>query len=338
VRVYTIAENFALSVKIVSDILTKAHLNASKLAINKQKELVLLKQSKFIGRSLADSVLSQEMFDKSHPYYNDIDEHIKKIPAYEKKDFDECYSKLFTADNAMITVASPIETKDLQKEFSKLLKNLALTKKNDFSDGKQEITFRNEKKVKHIELDTSQTSIAFMLPGAPKNNHDRFSFRLANMVFGSYETFFVNRLVKDIREKHGLAYGIGTLPWNLDLFSGLYGFADTSPENVEKLIERIRAVLKDFVENGITADELEYHKIAYASRHTTASAPQIVNFVNDCRMDNIQLKYANNYLSNYFNLTLEDVNNTIKKYFDCNKILFVTVGKAIHHQKGVTNE
>jgi zinc protease len=327
VSVCTISSNFDFSIDIVSDILTKAHLNPQKLEINKQKVLVDLKQSKFIGRVLADSILSQEMFDKNHPYYCDIDEYIKKIPTYTKSDFESCYKKLFAAEDAMITVASPLENEVLQKGFSRLLKNLSSTKKNNFKDAKQESTFKNMGKTKHVELDTSQTAIVFALPGVPKDSPDRFAFRFANMVLGDHDTFFVNRLVKDIREKHGLTYGIGTSPRDLDLFAGLYGFADTSPENVQKLIERLKVVLKELVEHGITKDELEYHKIAYSSRHTIASAQSVVSFVSNCRIDNTHLKYVNNYLSNYFNLSLEEVNRVIKKYYHPDKILIVTVGK-----------
>jgi zinc protease len=333
VSIYTVSDNFDLSIDIVSDILTKAHLKPQKLEANKQKALIELKQSKFIGRYLANSVLSQEMFDKKHPYYQNIDENIRKIPKYTKEDFDACYKKLFAAEDAMITVASPLEEEILYKSFSKLLKNLSSVKKNDFKDGGQETTFKNTGKIKHTELDTSQTSIVFMLPGVPKDSPDRFAFRFANMVLGDYDTFFVNRLVNDVRMKHGLTYGIGTAPWDFDLFSGLYGYADTSPENVEKLIERTRAVLKEFVENGITKDELEYHKTAYYSRHTIASAQGMVAFVSNCRMDNIQIKYVNNYLNNYFNLSLEEVNRSIKKYFKPDKMLVVVVGKKVLDDK-----
>ncbi|MDR2074986.1 MAG: insulinase family protein [Holosporales bacterium] len=336
VSVYTISNNFDFSIDIVSDILTKAHLNPQKLEINKQKALMELKQSKFIGRLLADSILSQEMFDKNHPYHRNIDEYIKKIPTYTKKDVDVCYKKLFASEDAIITVASPLNEEILYKGFTRLLKNLSSVKKNNFEDGKQEITFKNMGKSKHVELDTSQTSIVFVLPGVPKDSPDRFAFRFANMILGDHNTFFVNRLVKDIREERGLTYGIGTLSSNLDLFSGLYGYADTSPENVQKLIERTRVVLKELVEKGITKDELEYHKIAYYSRHTIASAQGIVEFVNSCRMDNIQVKYVNNYLRNYLNLSLEEVNRVIKKYYHPDKILFVTVGRTVNKNKEKT--
>jgi predicted Zn-dependent peptidase len=139
--------------------------------------------------------------------------------------------------------------------------------------------------------------------------------------------------MKDVREEHGLTYRIGTSRSDSDLFAGLYGYADTSPENVEKLIERTKAVLKEFFEKGITKEELEYHKIAYSSRQTLASAPQIVSFVSNCRLDGIQIKYVNNYSNNYLNLSLEEVNGVIKKYFNPDKALFVTVGKTTVKKK-----
>ncbi len=333
VDVYTVARNFDLSIDIVADILTQAHLKVDNLEANKQKVILGLKQSKFSGDAIAAEKLTQVMFKKGHPYYVNLDEAIKKIPTYTKDDVDSCYKQLFNPKNAMINVVGSLDQDVIEKGFSRLLKTLSVSKKNDFKDSTQQVTFDNLGEIYNVNLDTSQSTIIFALPGVSRTSPDSFAYRLANMVLGGHSTAFTNRLFKDVRDTHGLAYGIYTYTIDNDLLANIQGVARTSPKNVDKLISRVKKIVSDFVANGITEEELNYHKLACSALNALESSQKIVSFLNSCRMDGIKAKYVNNYMNNYYNLKLEEVNGVIKKVFKDAQILFVVAGKT-SEQKG----
>ncbi len=329
VSIYTTVDNFELSVNLLTTILTKAHFDPKKLEITKQKIAIALAQNKFSAKFLACEKLSQTMFDEKHPYRMDLEATLNKIPTYTKKDCDECYAKLFTAENAMITFAGSISVDTAEKQFTKLLNSLSAVKHNNFKDSTQRPDFDNYGKRIHVDVDNSQSTVCFAMPFVAKNSSDRFACRLANNVFGGTSAVFANRLFNEVRDKQGLTYGIYTHCREDDLVSVLYGEGDTRPENVEQLIKATKDVIKKFAEEGITKEELDYHKTAIFSRNVFESTRGVVKFVTSCRLDDIQYKYVNNYLSNYYNLTLESVNTVIKQYFDCNKLVIVSAGKKI---------
>lgn len=333
VSVYTVSKSFSLAVDLLSDILTKAHFTSDKIEVNKQSMLVGCQQSKFSSMQLALDAMQKEIYPDSHPYNISIDDMINNIPKYTKKDIEASYSQLFTADNAIVTIAGSVSEDLVQKEFAKLLSNLATCKKNDFKDVVQKTEIKNIGKVKHVELDTSQTSICFVLPGILKSDSDRFAVKLANTVFGGREAIFQTKLFKKVREERGLVYSIVTTVVENDMQSVVLGQSSLSAENVKTAVELIKSECKDFAEKGITQEELDYYKTAISSRQTIQSAQDIVGFINRCRMDLIQLKYINNYLSNYYSLTLDEVNKAIKRIFVADKMTFITSGKSLSASK-----
>lgn len=327
VSVYTVADNFELSVDLLTTILTKAHLDPKKIDIAKQKLIMELEQNKFSAMFAACEKLSQIMFEEGHPYRIENDKALKIAQTYTKKDCDDYYSKLFTAKNAMIVFAGPIEHNIVEKQFTRLLKKLSSVKHNEFKEVEQKTMFNNYGKRVHVNIESSQSTVCFALPFISKTSQKRFACRIANNILGGTATVFANRLFKEVRDKHGLTYGLYTRCSESDLVAALYGKGDTRAENVEKLIEKTKGVFKELAEKGITQEELDYHKTSIFSKNVFESTESIVKFVASCRMDNIESKYVNNYLSNYDNLTLEEVNGVIKEYFDCDKLIFVSAGK-----------
>jgi zinc protease len=325
--VYTIADNFDLSIDIVSNILTNAHLKTENLEINKSKLIEYIKQQTFESGPLARAALDEMMLGKAHPYSIDTNfaEILRRMPQYTKNDVDKCYVKIFTAENARIVVASPNNQSALQIGFSKLLQALNSTKRNDFGEQRPREISENWGKIKKVDLETTQSCVMFALPGIPRSAPEWFAYRMAVTILGG--SGFESRLFKDVREKHGLAYNVGAYDDDRDLFANCAGLAKTSPENVEKLIERIKAVIRWFAEQGITEEELDYHKMVRSSQSILENAQKIVAFVSACRTNGVKCRDINNYQNNYYNLSLDEVNKTIKKIFDYKKLLFISVGQ-----------
>ncbi len=325
VDVSTVSSNFGLSIDILSDIISKAHLKAEKLEINKQGLMVSLQQNKFSTGTLADDAMKQIIYPGDHPYRITTDDLMKHIPTYTKEQCDGCYKSMFSADDAVITIAGNIDGKVVEEEFKKLFASVA-AKKNDFKNAVQNTDLPHQEKPVHVELDNPQSTVLFSLPGLQRTSQERFALRIANLVFGSGG--FSSKLFKHVRNQHGLVYGIFSQISDFDMHSHISGMAKTRPENVSLVIKDIKEECAKLYNDGITKEELEYFKTHKFSKNVIGSTNAALDFVDGCRFDYIKLENVNHALNNYYNLTVEDVNKVIKKVFDPKTLVFVSSGKS----------
>ena len=334
VNVHALSKHFKLVVNLLCDILEKAHLKKEKIDIAKQGIVVSLNQSKFSPVSLASDALNQAIYPKGHPYRVSIDEELQKVPGYTKKDVDSCYDSIFSPKDAVITIVGNVDEKDISESFEKLFKCLS-SKKNNFKDEKQRTEIDHPSKITHVEVNNAQSSIAFALPGMAKTSAERFAAKFAINVFGDLS--FASRLLKSVREKNGLVYYIYNSLVEEDMQSYVSGSAASRPENVDKVIDKIKEECAKLYENGITKEELTAFKTSIFAGNVLDTTQAVLSFIDSCRHNNIRLKSVNNYLNNYYNLNIEDVNAAIKKIFNPKNLVFVTAGKSLQ-KKEASNE
>ena len=334
IDVHTVSKNFKLAVDLLSDILAKAHLKKEKIEITKQGIVTCLNQCKFSPENLATYALSQTLYEKDHPYRRSLDEDLKRVPLYTKQDCDMCYASIFSSKDAVITVAGNVTKEEVAENFDSLLKAISF-KKNDFKEVSQRAGIQHQDKVVHVEIDNPHATVLFALPGFLRTTPERFAMRFANIAFGGCP--FLARLFKAVRDKNGLVYGVYSNPDELDMQSYIFGAAATRPENIDSVITKIKEECAKFFEKGITKEELESFKTYIYASNVLDDTESVVNFVFNRRDDNIKLENINSYLNNYYNLTLEDVNKSIKKIFDPKNLIFITSGKSLQ-KKEAKNE
>jgi predicted Zn-dependent peptidase len=337
VSVYTVVDNFELAADLLGDILTKAHLRGEKIEANKKAIIDSLEQSKFSSRGMCRDLLNRTLYKKGHPYRSTIADSIARIPSYTREDVQKCYDKVFTVKNAEIVVAGNLEEPRILKVFNKLFSKLSV-KKNDFKKYEGRTDIEESGKEFRVNVDSPSSVVYFVLPGAKKGSADVYPLRLANMAFGGSEAAFNTLLYKRVRDKLGLVYGIQSSTSETDLQSMITGVAFTSAENTDKVIAEERSCVKDFAEKGISQEDLKYYKTCIYSKDILASAVDIVDFLISARIDGVPLERINDFLYQYYNLTLEDVNRIIKKYFVADKMLFCVGGKSKDKEKRNENQ
>lgn len=325
-------KHFDLAIDLIQDMLTNAHFKSEKIEITKQALNISMEQGMFSPSFLASEKLNNLMYEKNHPYRYSIKKTLTKLKSYVKKDIDECYRKIFNPSDLIVTIVSPLSQEKIQKKFNQLVNSLKDLKSNDFKNGTQRTELFGKNISEHVELDNPQSSVLFALPGISKVSKDRFAASLANDVFG--EVGLISRLSKSVRDDNGLVYRISTsLNFGADLQSSILGSADTRPENVQKVIQKVKAECKNLYENGITENELNLFKIRKFAKNIFDSNHSILNFTQSLRLNNTKLEDINSFLDNYKNLTLNDINSVIKKVFDPNNLIFVDCGKSVENKE-----
>ena len=103
------------------------------------------------------------------------------------------------------------------------------------------------------QKDTEQFHICFGGPGIDRSDDRRYALSILDAVFGGSTS---SRLFREVREKRGLAYSVGSYTQQY-VDSGLVGlYVGTRADNVQEACEIIGRELGSIHADGITDDEL----------------------------------------------------------------------------------
>lgn len=101
--------------------------------------------------------------------------------------------------------------------------------------------------------DTEQVHLCIGTPGLPMDHHNVYTLHILNSILGGGIS---SRLFQEIREERGLAYSVFTYHSSYR-DAGLFSiYAGLSKNNLAEVISLIIREMKDFRDNGITAEEL----------------------------------------------------------------------------------
>jgi len=142
--------------------------------------------------------------------------------------------------------------------------------------------------------------------------------------------FLNSRLATRIRQKEGLSYGVGGRfsASSMDENGGFSANAIYNPANVEKLEAAFKEEIEKAAKDGFTAEELAAAKSGWLqSRKVSRSGDSgVAGTLNQYLFMDRSMEWDADFESKVEKLSLEDVNNAMKKYLDYSKLIVVKAG------------
>jgi predicted Zn-dependent peptidase len=105
--------------------------------------------------------------------------------------------------------------------------------------------------------ETEQYHICFGAPGIPRNDDRRFALSVMDTIFGGSTS---SRLFREVREKRGLAYAVGSYSEQFADSGTVAMYVGTREDNVAEACEIIGRELASLREDGVSEDELHRAK------------------------------------------------------------------------------
>jgi predicted Zn-dependent peptidase len=105
--------------------------------------------------------------------------------------------------------------------------------------------------------ETEQYHICFGAPGIPRNDDRRFALGVMDTVFGGSSS---SRLFREVREKRGLAYAVGSYSEQFADSGTVAMYVGTREDNVEEACQIIGRELESIRSEGVSDDELDRAK------------------------------------------------------------------------------
>jgi zinc protease len=160
-----------------------------------------------------------------------------------------------------------------------------------------------------------------------RDARDYYAATLANGALG--ESTLSSRLGLQVRDREGLTYGIGSRFRAPSLAAGPWYIAvSVNPGNVEKAINSALGVLRDYVEQGMSADELADEKSSAIGSFKVSLSTNagLAEALWNAEFFRLGVDYLDRFPELIQAVTLEEANAAIRTYFRPEHLTVIIAG------------
>lgn len=249
---------------------------------------------------------------------------IESISKIELKDIQELLAKTICLNNLIIVAGGDFEIEEFENLIKPFLETLSTGEK--IQSKKIEFTSKNEENT--LIKETQQAYIYFGSSfNVDSKDEENYKAKVASFILGG--SGFGSRLMEEIRVKRGLAYSAyGSISINKS-FSYFNGYLQTKNESAEEAKKLVSQLVAQFVQNGVTQEEL-----TAAKNFLTGSEPlrsetlsQRLNRAFTLYYRGLDQDYSKKELEKIQDLKLEDLNTYIRSHNEINNLTFSIVRK-----------
>lgn len=258
-----------------------------------------------------------------HPYGNSIVQYAKSLSAIKANDLKEFIAANFTFENVHMAVSGEVDESVISETIAVFLAKLPKTFKQPTIAN---IDFPSNYKLHHQDCDVPQTVVKLVHKGIDMHHSDFFALQIATLCLSNSTS---GVLWKAVRESGGLTYDLASGFDIKDHFS-VFGIATaTATKNVDAALKLINEVLVDVSAKGFSEENFELVKANFLGNYKRSFssskniAARFLNYsMNDFGIDRYQ-----QVIESVQSLTVTDINQAFKKFFDISCVHLFTVGR-----------
>ena len=265
-----------------------------------------------------------ELVFAGHPYASPVDGTLETLPRIAVEDLRAFVKTRLARDNLIVGVAGDITAAELGPLLDKAFAGLPKTA------GAVDVpaaTLRNGGETVVIERPVPQSVALFGEKGIPRKDPDWYAGQVVNYVLGGGG--FNSRLMEEIREKRGLAYGVSTGISPYDKASVLMGQVATQNARVAESLDLVRQEWKRMAEEGPTQEELDDAKTYLIGSFPIGldSTGSIAATLVAMQRYDLGIDHLDRRSALIEAVTLEDARRVAKRLLDPAALTFVVVGQ-----------
>jgi zinc protease len=322
VGIMTLSRTKTQACNLLKEILMRPRFDPIQMRTLKDQTIARLQEEERNPGSVATRA-GQEILFKDHPYRRRNQGTIETIQNITKNDLDNFVKTRFSRDRLVVGVCGNLSRDEVIDLVDQMFGDLPL--KSSLPEiARPQLNITGQ--TKEIPWDIPQTIIKFADQGISPKDPDIYA---ASILFNLLGSGFEGRLMREVRVKRGLTYGIGVAPLSMELADILMGGLSASTKNTPEAIKVIKEIWKDLRENGATQEEVDKSKDALMNAYvlgfaqTTQIAGQLVN----AQILDRSPDYFDKRNDLMKAVTLDDVKRVAQKVLNPDKLSFIIVGK-----------
>ena len=250
--------------------------------------------------------------------------NLSSMSLITRQDLIDFTKAQFARNVLKVSIAGDISKADAQDAIEQIFGNLP--EKAEEVEAK-DITLAHPGKTIMLPLDTPQTFITVGQKGIRRSDPTWYAASIMNFILGGGD--FDARLMKEVREKRGLTYGIYSSLTSMKYTSMVQATLSTSNDKAEEALKVLKEEWAKMAKTGPTETELRNAK-AYLTGSLLlelTSTGDIAETMNSIQRDDLGVDYINQYTSLMNAVTLDDVQKAAQTILKPEELTTVMVGQ-----------
>lgn len=299
---------------------------------NKKQTIIAIQSQLQSPQSIINKAFLKALYG-DHPYSAPSLGFEESVTALTRGDMLQHYQQYYVAKNAVVAIVGDLERTAAEAIATQLTKGLEA---GSAAPGIEPPPAIEKGVVINIEHPSTQTHITIGQPGITRDDPDLFALHVGNHILGG--SGLTSRISHEIREKRGLAYSAYSFFSPMRAAGPYMMGLQTRNDQSTNAIDVMFATLQEFIDNGVTAEELEAAKrnITGGFPMRIASNSKILGFLGNIGFYNLPLDYLDTYTDHINAVTIEQIKEAFKRRIHPDKMITVTVGAPPPKGKAVT--
>ncbi|MFN3920595.1 MAG: M16 family metallopeptidase [Methylohalobius sp.] len=249
-RSLTEPDKLETALSTMREILSSPRFAEQDFEREKQRLLLALKQREESPDQLASMMFFKAIYG-NHPYAHPTEGEIESVKTIRREDLKAFHRRFYTARNGTIVIVGALSRGQAQAVAEKLMEALP---SGEPAPPIPEVGEASFAKLQHKPFPSAQTHIFTGMPAVVRGDPDYFPLYVGNHVLGGGG--FTSRLVKEIREKRGLSYGVASYFLPLKQKGPFLASLQTRNEQVEEALKVLDKTIRAYRDQGPTEEEL----------------------------------------------------------------------------------
>lgn len=321
-RTLTDPNYLSKAISLFREVLLKPTFPLKELQYEKNQALASIKIDEQDPATIAKNKFYREAYGNFGYAHSSVGTS-SSIPKITQQEVINFYHQYYVAKNAYLTLVGDITSQQAHDIAKTIIEKLP--------QGEQAKKFNLVPKtsapiIKHITFPSKQTTIIVGQIGITRHNPNYFSLMVGNHILGG--SGLTSILYKQIREKRGFAYAVGSkfLLWR---YRGPFLlFLQTKSDQTKAALSVVKSTLQDFLEKGPSKEQLKAAKLNLIGSFPIAldSNSKIESTVSNIAFYHLPLNYLDHYRQYVDKVSLPEIKKSFQKEINLNKLIIITVG------------
>ena len=329
--IQTRRESLAETLSVLKQILHEANFPQGEFDIIQNKQVTDLEQNQSDPTSLARTFISRAIspYPADDPrYVPTIEESIDQWKSLTREQVQQLHEQYLNGAHGDLAIVGDFDPEEVQPLLEDIFDSWTASRPYAHVEKSGDVDVSNVREQINTPDKPNATYFAGTVFPMTDSDPNYPALVIGNFILGS--SGLSSRLGDRVRQQEGLSYGIGSFmsaqPVDQRTTFGMYAIAN--PANMPKVETAIREEVERLLKDGITTEELAAAKQGYLEKEKVERSEdnQLAAILRSSLFVGRTMDYYADLESKINALTVEDVNEALRKYIDPKRIALAVAG------------